>query len=152
MSSPGESVNWKAVRLCRKKFMMERDIPTAAYAEFTQETLEAKTPFTSISTHTPIVLKADGLAGQTCSSARRQKIPKTSSAPCFPASSGAASARVVVEEFLDGIEFSVFVITNGKAVQDPAQPERTISVSERATPTEYRRHGIRISVPSSMKT
>ena len=44
-----------------KKFMMERDIPTAAYAEFTQETLEAGLAY--IDQHaTPIVLKADGLA------------------------------------------------------------------------------------------
>ena len=97
-----------------KKFMMERDIPTAAYAEFTQETLEAG--LTYIDQHaTPIVLKADGLAaGKGVLICQTAEEAKDEFRAMLSGKFGAASARVVVEEFLDGIEFSVFVITNGK--------------------------------------
>ncbi|MCB0551032.1 MAG: phosphoribosylamine--glycine ligase [Phaeodactylibacter sp.] len=97
-----------------KKFMMERDIPTAAYAEFTQETLEAGLAY--IDQHaTPIVLKADGLAaGKGVLICQTAEEAKDEFRAMLSGKFGAASARVVVEEFLDGIEFSVFVITNGK--------------------------------------
>ena len=97
-----------------KKFMMERDIPTAAYAEFTQETLEAGLAY--IDQHaTPIVLKADGLAaGKGVLICQTAEEAKDEFRAMLSGKFGAASARVVVEEFLDGIEFSVFVITNGR--------------------------------------
>ena len=97
-----------------KKFMMERDIPTAAYAEFTQDTLEDGLAY--IRQHaTPIVLKADGLAAGKgvviCSTVEEAQDEFRA---MLSGKFGEASSKVVVEEFLDGIEFSVFVITNGK--------------------------------------
>ncbi len=97
-----------------KKFMMERDIPTAAYAEFTSETLEQGLAY--IEKHaTPIVLKADGLAaGKGVLICRSAEEAKEEFKSMLSGKFGEASARVVVEEFLDGIEFSVFIITDGK--------------------------------------
>ena len=97
-----------------KQFMEERDIPTAAYAEFTSETLKEGLDY--IATQTPpIVLKADGLAAGKGvvildSVAEAQQELRVMLEGKF----GAASSKVIVEEFLDGIEFSVFVITDGK--------------------------------------
>lgn len=97
-----------------KKFMMERDIPTAAYQEFTQDTLEEGLAY--IEQHAvPIVLKADGLAaGKGVLICQTAEEAKDEFRAMLSGKFGEASARVVVEEFLDGIEFSVFVITNGK--------------------------------------
>lgn len=97
-----------------KKFMMERDIPTAAYAEFTQDTLEQGLAY--IGQHaTPIVLKADGLAaGKGVLICQSVEEAKDELRAMLSGKFGQASATVVVEEFLDGIEFSVFVLTNGK--------------------------------------
>ncbi|MCB0563878.1 MAG: phosphoribosylamine--glycine ligase [Phaeodactylibacter sp.] len=97
-----------------KKFMMERDIPTAAYAEFTQDTLEDGLAYIRQHT-TPIVLKADGLAaGKGVVICQTAEEAQDEFRAMLSGKFGEASARVVVEEFLDGIEFSVFVITNGK--------------------------------------
>ena len=97
-----------------KKFMMERDIPTAAYAEFTQDTLEDGLAYIRQHT-TPIVLKADGLAaGKGVLICQSVGEAEDELRAMLSGKFGEASARVVVEEFLDGIEFSVFVITNGK--------------------------------------
>ncbi|MCB0578129.1 MAG: phosphoribosylamine--glycine ligase [Phaeodactylibacter sp.] len=97
-----------------KKFMMERDIPTAAYREFTQETMEEGLAY--IKQHaTPIVLKADGLAaGKGVLICQTREEARDEFRAMLSGKFGEASARVVVEEFLDGIEFSVFVLTNGK--------------------------------------
>lgn len=98
-----------------KQFMEERDIPTAAYAEFTADTLEEGLQY--IATQTPpIVIKADGLAAgkgvlilDSVEEAQRElKI-------MLDGKFGEASQKVVVEEFLDGIEFSVFALTDGKS-------------------------------------
>jgi len=97
-----------------KAFMQERDIPTAAYAEFTAETLDEGLEY--IAGHQmPVVLKADGLAAGKGvliidNVAEAQQELKAMLGGKF----GDASAKVVVEEFLEGIEFSVFVITDGK--------------------------------------
>ncbi|MCB0570822.1 MAG: phosphoribosylamine--glycine ligase, partial [Phaeodactylibacter sp.] len=97
-----------------KRFMMERDIPTAAYAEFTADQLEDGLAYID-QQPPPIVLKADGLAAGKgvliCSSAEEAKAEFRA---MLSGKFGQASSRVVVEEFLDGIEFSVFVITDGK--------------------------------------
>ncbi|MEM6966408.1 MAG: phosphoribosylamine--glycine ligase [Bacteroidota bacterium] len=97
-----------------KKFMAELDIPTASYREFDGDSVEEGLRY--IATQTPpIVLKADGLAAgkgvlilPTVEEA--QKEFKAMLSGKF----GNASARVVIEAFLDGIEFSVFVLTDGK--------------------------------------
>ena len=97
-----------------KKFMLRHNIPTAAYQEFTAETLEAGLAY--LKQHTlPIVLKADGLAaGKGVVICQSHAEAEAEMQEMLGGKFGAASARVVVEEFLDGIEFSVFVLTDGK--------------------------------------
>ncbi|MCB0589121.1 MAG: phosphoribosylamine--glycine ligase [Phaeodactylibacter sp.] len=97
-----------------KKFMVERDIPTAAYAEFNSDTLDEGLAYLE-QQPTPIVLKADGLAaGKGVLICQSVEEAKDELRAMLSGKFGDASATVVVEEFLDGIEFSVFVITNGK--------------------------------------
>ncbi len=98
-----------------KAFMERHHIPTAAYKEFTQENLEEGYAFLE-SLNPPYVLKADGLAAgkgvlilQDLQEAKDELKSMISDGKF-----GAASARVVIEEFLDGIELSVFVLTDGK--------------------------------------
>jgi len=97
-----------------KKFMLRHNIPTAAYQEFSSETLEAG--LTYLKTHTlPIVLKADGLAaGKGVVICQNHAEADAEMREMLGGKFGEASARVVVEEFLSGIEFSVFVLTDGK--------------------------------------
>lgn len=97
-----------------KQFMMRHGIPTAAYRTFTSDTLEEGLEFLG-TLQAPYVLKADGLcAGKgvlilpTLDEARREL--KEMLGGMF----GGASSRVVIEEFLSGIECSVFVLTDGK--------------------------------------
>lgn len=99
-----------------KQFMQRHDIPTAAYASFTGAELEAA--FGYLESHPlPIVLKADGLAAgkgvlicETHLQARREMEEML-----LNAKFGAASEKVVVEQFLRGIELSVFVLTDGNS-------------------------------------
>ncbi len=98
-----------------KRFMEDLSIPTAAYREFTPKNIEEGIDY--IATQTPpIVLKADGLAAGKgvliCQSiAEAQEEFKAMLGGKF----GDAGNRVVIEEFLDGIEFSVFVLTDGRS-------------------------------------
>ncbi len=97
-----------------KKFMLRHGIPTARYRSFTSsekgdgiEYLKRQSP--------PIVLKADGLAagkGVLICESISEAITELES--MLGGKFGEASSTVVVEEFLDGIEFSVFVLTDGK--------------------------------------
>ncbi|MCW3081971.1 phosphoribosylamine--glycine ligase [Segetibacter sp.] len=98
-----------------KKFMQRHNIPTAAYAEFDETTYESGKKY--ISNHSlPVVLKADGLAAgkgviicethHEALDAFEQMIIKKQF--------GEASSKVVIEEFLQGIELSVFVLTDGQ--------------------------------------
>lgn len=98
-----------------KAFMQQRDIPTAAYAEFTPETLEEGLSY--IDRHElPIVLKADGLAaGKGVLILNDRAEAKAELKAMLSGKFGEASERVVIEAFLDGIEFSVFVLTDGKS-------------------------------------
>ena len=98
-----------------KNFMFKNSIPTAASKTFTLETLEEGRAY--LATHgLPIVLKADGLAAGKgvliCTSWEEAQHEFTSM--LRDAKFGAASAKVVVEQFLQGIELSVFVLTDGK--------------------------------------
>jgi len=98
-----------------KKFMKRHGIPTAGYAEFTADNFEAGVAY--LRQHTlPIVLKADGLAAGKgvviCQSHAEAHAVFTDMIK--NRQFGEASSRVVVEEFLDGIELSVFVLTDGK--------------------------------------
>ncbi len=97
-----------------KQFMQRHNIPTAGYREFGAENLDAGLQY--LSTHAlPIVLKADGLAaGKGVVICQSHQEAATELKAMLDGKFGAASARVVVEEFLTGIEFSVFVLTDGK--------------------------------------
>jgi phosphoribosylamine---glycine ligase len=97
-----------------KKFMQRHGIPTATYREFTAAETEAGAAY--LRQHTlPIVLKADGLAaGKGVVIAQTHAEAEAEFREMLGGKFGAASARVVVEEFLSGIEFSVFVLTDGK--------------------------------------
>lgn len=98
-----------------KQFMEKYNIPTAKYATFTSDTLEAGTRFLE-RLNSPYVLKADGLAAGKgvliIDELVEAKLELTSM--LIEEKFGAASDKVVIEEFLDGIELSVFVLTDGK--------------------------------------
>tara|TARA_B100000497_G_scaffold125947_1_gene163553 strand:+ start:23545 stop:24819 length:1275 start_codon:yes stop_codon:yes gene_type:complete len=98
-----------------KEFMMDHQIPTAAYQSFTKETLKEGELFLDTLTP-PFVLKADGLAAgkgvlilNDIDEAKNELEEMLSNSKF-----GVASKTVVIEEFLDGIELSVFVLTDGK--------------------------------------
>jgi len=97
-----------------KQFMSDHGIPTAAYQSFTAETLEEGKRFLD-SLNAPYVLKADGLAaGKGVLILNDLDEAKNELTNMLAHSKfGAASAKVVIEEFLDGIELSVFVLTDG---------------------------------------
>jgi phosphoribosylamine--glycine ligase len=96
-----------------KEFMLEMGIPTAAYREFTAETLQEGLDY--ILTQTPpIVLKADGLAaGKGVVILDDLQAAQAELREMLGGKFGAASAKVVIEQFLAGIEFSVFALTDG---------------------------------------
>jgi len=98
-----------------KAFMERHNIPTAAYQEFTAENLEEGYRFLE-SLNPPYVLKADGLAAGKGVLILKdlQEAKEELKSMISDGKFGAASARVVIEEFLDGIELSVFVLTDGK--------------------------------------
>lgn len=97
-----------------KQFMMRHAIPTAAYQSFTAADLEEAYGFLE-SLHPPYVLKADGLAaGKGVVILKDLNEAKAElRSMLVDAKFGEASATVVIEEFLDGIELSVFVLTDG---------------------------------------
>lgn len=98
-----------------KEFMMRHQIPTAAYKSFTAETLDKG--YTFLETLTPpYVLKADGLAAGKGVLILNdlQEAKKELKTMLVDAKFGKASTTVVIEEFLDGIELSCFVLTDGK--------------------------------------
>jgi len=98
-----------------KEFMAMHNIPTAAYESFTAESLEAGKKFLE-TLKAPYVLKADGLAaGKGVLILESLDEAKTElEAMLKNQKFGTASETVVIEEFLDGIELSVFVLTDGK--------------------------------------
>ncbi|MFT5255723.1 MAG: phosphoribosylamine--glycine ligase [Candidatus Paceibacteria bacterium] len=97
-----------------KEFMMTHSIPTAGYASFTGETLDAGKQFLE-TLKAPYVLKADGLAaGKGVLIIQDLEEAKASLEEMLAGQFGEASNTVVIEEFLDGIELSVFVLTDGK--------------------------------------
>lgn len=97
-----------------KRFMADLNIPTAGYQEFTPKTLQDGLDY--IATQTPpIVLKADGLAaGKGVLICPTIEEAQKEFQEMLGGKFGAAGNRVVIEEFLDGIEFSVFVLTDGR--------------------------------------
>ena len=101
-----------------KEFMQKNSIPTAAYAEFTIDNYEDGRTY--LQQHSlPIVLKADGLAagkGVVICESHSQALDVFEEM-IVNKQFGNASSKVVVEEFLQGIEVSVFVLTDGKDYQ-----------------------------------
>ncbi|WP_456463119.1 phosphoribosylamine--glycine ligase [Lutibacter sp.] len=99
-----------------KKFMIRHNIPTAAYKSFTNKNLEEGYLFLE-TLNSPYVLKADGLAAgkgvlilkdlQEAQNELKEMLTNQKF--------GAASNKVVIEEFLDGIELSCFVLTDGES-------------------------------------
>lgn len=97
-----------------KAFMQRHHIPTAAYQTFTGETLEAGLKFLE-TLKAPYVLKADGLcAGKGVLILPTLEEAKAELKEMLGGMFGTASSSVVIEEFLSGIECSVFVLTDGK--------------------------------------
>ncbi len=97
-----------------KQFMLRHHIPTAGYREFEAKDIESAVQY--VGAHSlPVVLKADGLAaGKGVVIAMTHQEAQSEMREMLSGKFGEASAKVVVEEFLTGIEFSVFVLTDGK--------------------------------------
>lgn len=98
-----------------KEFMTKYNIPTAAFQSFTKETLDDAIMFLD-KLSAPYVLKADGLAagkGVLILNDKEQAIAELKE--MFEGKFGEASKTVVIEEFISGIELSVFVLTDGKS-------------------------------------
>ena len=98
-----------------KRFMQRNNVPTAGYESFTKDTLEDGYKYLETQ-KPPYVLKADGLAAgkgvvilDDLNAAKEEL-----RAMLADAKFGDASSKVVIEEFMSGIELSVFVITDGK--------------------------------------
>lgn len=97
-----------------KAFMMRHNIPTARYQTFDGTTLEEGMKFLE-TLEAPYVLKADGLcAGKGVLIVPTLEEAKKELKDMLGGMFGNASAQVVIEEFLSGIECSVFVLTDGK--------------------------------------
>lgn len=110
-----EAAKLEGSKAYAKEFMLENDIPTAAYGEFTAENLDAGLAHLECS-QAPYVLKADGLAGgKGVLILTDLEEAKAELKAMLSGKFGGASSTVVIEEFLDGIEFSVFVVTDGKS-------------------------------------
>ena len=98
-----------------KEFLVKHNIPTAAYDSFTKDTVEKGCEFLT-TLQPPYVLKADGLAAGkgvlilNDLAEAQQELRNM----LVDAKFGDASSKVVIEEFLDGIELSCFVLTDGK--------------------------------------
>ena len=116
-----------------KAFMYKNNIPTAAYKTFTSQNLEEGIEYLKTQ-KMPIVLKADGLAAgkgvlicQTLEEATIE-LQQMISDKKF----GAASSKVVIEEFLTGIELSVFVLSDGNSykILPTAKDYKRIGVGE----------------------
>ena len=97
-----------------KEFMLRNNIPTAKYQTFTKENINEGFVFLE-SLEPPFVLKADGLAAgkgvliiENIDEAKQEL-----KSMLLESKFGNASSKVVIEEFLNGIELSVFVLTNG---------------------------------------
>ena len=98
-----------------KRFMQRNNIPTAGYESFTKENLQHGLTYLEPQTP-PYVLKADGLAaGKGVVILNNLNAAKAElKAMLADSKFGKASSKVIIEEFMSGIELSVFVITDGK--------------------------------------
>jgi phosphoribosylamine--glycine ligase len=99
-----------------KEFMIRHNIPTAKFQAFTKETLQKGYAFLDV-LNAPYVLKADGLAAgkgvliiENIEDAKKELNTMLTNSKF-----GKASSTVVIEEFLSGVELSVFVLTDGES-------------------------------------
>jgi len=96
-----------------KEFMEEFNIPTAKYKVFNKDQKKQALEFIE-SSAMPLVLKADGLAsGKGVIIAETKEEAAREIEEMFDGKFGSAGDTVVIEEFLEGIEYSVFVVTDG---------------------------------------
>jgi phosphoribosylamine--glycine ligase len=121
-----------------KAFMQRHRIPTAAYKEFTIDSYDEGVKY--LQDHTvPIVIKADGLAAGKGVAICQNHVEAIAEFELLlhHAKFGDASKKVVVEEFLDGIEFSVFVLTDGKnyVILPEAKDYKRIGVGDKGMNT-----------------
>ncbi len=109
-----EGAQMEGSKAWSKKFMERHNIPTAAYKEFQLDSFEQGVAYIKRS-EPPIVIKADGLAaGKGVVIAQNTvEAVKAFRAMVMNEQFGAASKKVVIEQFLDGIELSVFVLSDG---------------------------------------
>jgi phosphoribosylamine--glycine ligase len=113
-----EAAQLEGSKAFSKKFMQRHHIPTAAYAEFTSDNFEEGKKY--IAAHSlPVVLKADGLAAGkgVVIAATHDEALATFEEMIINKQFGDASSKVVIEEFLQGIEVSVFALTDGEVYQ-----------------------------------
>lgn len=109
-----EAAQLEGSKAYAKDFMIENNIPTAAFQKFDATQYDAACDFLE-TLSPPYVLKADGLAaGKGVLLLDDLAEAKAALKTMLDGQFGAASATVVIEEFLTGIEFSVFVLTDGK--------------------------------------
>lgn len=98
-----------------KEFMIRNNIPTARYQSFTKATLQQAFSFLK-TLKPPYVLKADGLAaGKGVAILNDIAEAEKELEEMFSGKFGEASSKVVIEEFLSGIEVSVFALTDGSS-------------------------------------
>ncbi|MFL5740580.1 MAG: phosphoribosylamine--glycine ligase [Flavisolibacter sp.] len=110
-----EAAQLEGSKAFAKAFMKRHEIPTAAYREFTSENFQEGIEY--LRQHAvPIVLKADGLAAGKGVIICQNHVEAMAEFELMIQRSkfGEAGKRVVVEEFLQGIELSVFALTDGK--------------------------------------
>ncbi len=120
-----------------KAFMQRHNIPTAAYKSFTAENIEDAYAFLE-TLPAPYVLKADGLAaGKGVLIPETLEEAKSSLKEMLGGMFGAAGNTVVIEEFLKGIEVSVFILTDGKdyLVLPEAKDYKRIGVGDKGLNT-----------------
>jgi phosphoribosylamine--glycine ligase len=109
-----EAAQLEGSKAYAKEFMMRHKIPTAGYKEFNAASLQEGLDFIA-TIDGPVVLKADGIAaGKGVVIVEDTDTAQAELTAMLQGKFGAASEKVIIEEFLDGIEFSVFAITDGK--------------------------------------
>ena len=110
-----EAARLEGSKAYAKAFMEEYDIPTAAYRRFTADEVNEAREYLA-SRRPPFVIKADGLAaGKGVVILNSVAEAKQEVAAMLDGKFGEASSKVVIEDFLDGTEFSVFVLTDGES-------------------------------------